>query len=197
MQKLYLESALEAAREMIRSYYVYRNVDGMIKHLSSENFSFVGFIGGNVYDSKASFIAYAQKSLNQLLSYELIDENYSVCSESDDSCQILAKITFVHAGTPKSFVLNYFFYFNRLDDKITCTHLHVSRQFDPDKDYRLILLDRTEHYPKLPWEILSHNEDLIDLINSEAVAEKSFYYCDDKKKKRGNVSLHARQYEVH
>ena len=179
MQKYYLDRALNAVREMIRSQYINRNVDGMIKHLSPENFSFVGFIEGNVFDSAASFIEYAQKSSDQLLSYELIDENYSVCSESDDSCQIRAQITFAHARTQKAFVVNHFFYFNRLGAKIICTHLHISRQFDMNKDYRLVLLNETAYYPKLPWEILSYGEDLLEFMNSGAVSEKSFVYDDD------------------
>lgn len=176
MQKCHLNSAINAAREMIQYQYIHRNVDGIIKHLSSENFSFIGFIGGNTFDSKASFIKYSQNSLNQVLSYELIDENYSVCSESDDSCQILAKITFVHAQTQKSFVLNHFFYFNRFGNEITCTHLHVSRQFDMNKANRLVFFNENMPYPKLPWEIQGYNENMMEVINSEAVAEKSFYY---------------------
>ena len=178
MQKYYLDSALNAAREMIQSYLVNRSVEGLVKYLSPENFNFMGFIEGNVFDSAAEFRQYAELSLNQTLSYKLIDENYSVCSQSNDSCQILAKTTFIHIRTQKPFVLNYFFYFNQLDDKVICTHYHVSRQFDMNKPIRLVFFNENMPYPKLPWEIQAYNEDLLEFMNSDVVAEKSFYYED-------------------
>ena len=52
MRKHYLDRALETAREMIQAYYVDRNVEGVFKHLSEENFSFMGFIEGNFFNTK-------------------------------------------------------------------------------------------------------------------------------------------------
>ncbi len=176
MQKYYLDSALNAAREMIHAYFVERNVDGLFKHLSSENFNFVGFMADNVFDSAATFREYLKDSLKYTLDYEVIGENYSVCSESRDSCQVLAKITFAYTRTKKSFALNYFFYFNRLGGKLICTHYHVSRQFNMNKPVRLVFFNENMPYPKIPWEIQAYNEDLLEFMNSDAVAEKSFYY---------------------
>ena len=130
MKKCYLDRALRTAREMIQAYYVERQVEGVFKHLSEENFSFMGFIEGIFFDSKEAFREYAEVSLPHTLNYEIIDENYSVGGQSQDSCFIIAKITFMYTPTQKPFVLNFFFYFNQLGDKIICTHYHVSRTFN-------------------------------------------------------------------
>ena len=130
MRKHYLDRALETAREMIQAYYVDRNVEGVFKHLSEENFSFMGFIEGNFFNTKEAFREYAEVSLLYTLNYEIVDENYSVGGQSQDSCLIIAKITFIYTCTQKSFGLNFFFYFNQLGDDIICTHYHVSRSFN-------------------------------------------------------------------
>lgn len=129
MKKFCLESALKAAREMIQAYYVERNVEGVFKHLSSENFSFIGFIEGISFNSKEAFREYAEVSLPNTLNYQLVDEDYSIGGQSQDSCFIIARINFMYTRAQKSFVLNFFFYFIQRDDKIICTHYHVSRSF--------------------------------------------------------------------
>ena len=129
MKKYYLDMALKAAREMIQAYYVDRNVEGVFKHLSEENFSFMGFIEGNFFNSKEAFKEYAEVSLPNTLNYKMVDENYSVGGQSQDSCLVIAKISFVYTRTQKPFVLNFFFYFNLRGGEIICTHYHVSRTF--------------------------------------------------------------------
>ncbi|MBQ7628979.1 MAG: hypothetical protein IJS81_02005 [Selenomonadaceae bacterium] len=50
MQKYYLESSLNAACEMIKAYYVDRNVDHVLKYLNNKNFIFISYDSGLSFD---------------------------------------------------------------------------------------------------------------------------------------------------
>ena len=78
MQKYYVECALKAAREMIQAYCVERDVEGVFKHLDSERFNFMGFTEGNTFTSSKNFREYVESSLNYMLAYKILEEDYSV-----------------------------------------------------------------------------------------------------------------------
>ena len=176
MHKYLLESALTAAREMIQAYCVDRNVEGVFKHLDSDKFNFMGFTEGNVFNSSKKFREYAESSLGYTLAYKLVEENYSVACESRDSCLVIAKTKLLDTRVQKISALNYFFYFNRLGNKMVCSHYHVSRLFKPPQVIKSMFFNENMPQLYLPSEIISYNEDLLDFINSTEVAEKSFYY---------------------
>lgn len=158
MNKYYLDRALDTAREMIKAYCVDRNVEGVFKHVSAESFNFVGFMENVSFNSKEDFRKYAEDSLPYTLNYNVVDEDYSIVGQSQDSCLVLAKITYMHSNTKKTLVLNYFFYFNLQGDKIICTHYHVNRQFNINKAVWLVFLNENMPYPKLPSEIQDYSE---------------------------------------
>ena len=125
MQKYYLECSLNAACEMIKAYYVDRNVDGVLKHLNSQNFTFISYDSGLSFDDLENFVAFLENGLKYLTSYKLIDENYTIGGQSQDSCFVIAKIKLIDTRTQKIFELHFFFYFNQFGNKVICPHYHV------------------------------------------------------------------------
>lgn len=176
MQKHFLELSLNTAREMIHSYFDDKNMEGILKHLSKENFTFVGVTKDAVFNSTKTYRQYAESFLDYIGSYKIIDENYSVAAESQDSCLVVANIKNIDTRTQNVCELNYFFNFNQLGKGIICPHYHVSRPFNAPKVSKTVFFNENMPNPKLPSEILSYNEELIKFMNSDAVAEKSFYY---------------------
>ena len=63
MQKYYLEYSLNAACEMIKAYYVDRNVGGVLKHLNPQNFTFISYDSGLSFDDLKNFAAFLENSL--------------------------------------------------------------------------------------------------------------------------------------
>ncbi|MBR2773542.1 MAG: hypothetical protein IKD73_00960 [Selenomonadaceae bacterium] len=114
MQKYYLECSLNAASEMIKAYYVDRNVDGVLKYLNPKNFTFISYDSGLSFDDFKNFVAFLETSLEYLVSYKLIDENYTIGGQSQDSCFVIAKIKLIDTRTQKIFELHFFFYSNQL-----------------------------------------------------------------------------------
>lgn len=179
MQKNYLDNnALNAAREMIHAYFIDRSVEGVFKYLNPASFTFMGFTENVYFNSLEEFRKYVRGALSYTIAYTIIDEDYSVCCESQDSCLVIAKIKFTDAHIRKLFNMNYFFYFNQLDDKIVCSHYHVARPFKAEILTKPIFFNENMIHLKNANEIISHTEGILEFINSEAVAEKSFYYED-------------------
>lgn len=176
MEKYYLESALNAAREMIQSYFVERNVDKVLKHLSPMKFKFVGLQEGIEFDSAKQFARFAESALDLVPMYKVIEEKYTIGNESQDSCLIIAKLKLFDTRTQKTFVLNYFMYFNQQGNKIMCQHYHVSRPLKMNEEIRSVFFNDNIPYPRLANELISYKEDLLEFMNAGAVAEKSFYY---------------------
>ena len=166
MQKNHLNRALKATREMIKSYFVDRSIDGLIKHLSSEKFTFFGGTEDHFYNSKEEFLEYATKSLENTLPYELIGENYSVEDESQDSCLIVVKILLKDTRTQKILIFKYVFYFKQQKNRIICTHYHVILLLNLNLAIKPLFFNSNEHSPKLYAEIISEYEDLIKSSSS-------------------------------
>ncbi len=179
MQKYYLEYSLNAACEMIKAYYVDRNVGGVLKHLNPQNFTFISYDSGLSFDDLKNFAAFLENSLEYLVSYKLIDENYTIGGQSQDSCFVIAKIKLIDTRTQKIFELHFFFYFNQFGNEVICPHYHVASPINTQKKIRSVFFNANAPEPKLPGEIQSHKEELIDFMNSNAVAEKSFYYAEN------------------
>ena len=179
MQKYYLECSLNAACEMIKAYYVEKNVDGVLKHLNPQNFTFISYDSGLAFDDIKNFVAFLETGLEYLTSYKLIDENYTIGGQSQDSCFVIAKIKLIDTRTQKIFELHFFFYFNQFGNEVICPHYHVTLPIKTQKKIRSVFFNANAPEPKLPGEIQSHKEELIDFMNSNAVAEKSFYYAEN------------------
>ena len=111
MQENHLNNALKASREMIRAYFVKRNVDSLIKYLDSEHFTFFFITEDYFYNSKEEFLKYAVQAMEHLRHYELVDDNYSVEGESQDSCLVVAKIALQDTRNQKVTLYKYIFYF--------------------------------------------------------------------------------------
>ena len=176
MQRYYLEMSLKAAREMIHAYFDDKNMEGVLKHLSAENFTFVGVTKDAVFNSKKTYLEYAESFLKDIGSYEIIDENYSVACESQDSCIVVVKLKQIDTCTQNICELDYFFSFNQLGNRVICSHYHVSRPFTATKVVKSVFFNENMPHPKLSSEIFAYNEELSNFMNSVEVATKSFYY---------------------
>lgn len=178
MHKYYLDCSLNAAREMINAYYVDKNVDKLFEYINPKNFTWNGYDTDISFSNAKDFRKYAEDSLSHLNFYNLIDENYSVSGETQDSCFIIAKIKLFDTRTQKNFELDFFFYFQQVGNVILCSHYHVTRPLNTKIDSNSIFFKRNSPAPFFSVEIQSFNEDLLNFITSNAVAEKSFY-CEE------------------
>lgn len=179
MHRYYLDYSLNAACEMIQAYYVDKNVAGIAKHLDKENFSWYGQDAENFIDNAEKFIKYAADSLKFMSSYKLIDENYSVIGDSQDSCYILAKIKLTDTRTQKISDVHFFFCFNQFGNITICRHYHFTIPTNSTVPTESIFFNKNFPIPFFQIEIQQHKEELLDFINSKAVAEKSFYYAEN------------------
>ena len=161
---------------MIHAYFDDKNMEGVLKHLSAENFTFVGVTKDAVFNSKKTYREYAESFLEDINTYEIIEENYSVASESQDSCLVIVKLKSIDTRTQNICELNYFFCFNQLGNRIICPHYHVSRPFTANKVVKSVFFNENMPPPELPFEVLLYNEELISFMNSAELAMKSFYY---------------------
>ena len=127
MEKYYLDKALNTAREMIHAYFDDKDINGVLKHLSDENFTFMGVTKDAVFNSREKYREYAESFLDYIGSYKIVEENYSVLSESQDSCIVIVKFKSVDTLTQNVCELNYFFYFHQVGNRIICPHYHVVR----------------------------------------------------------------------
>ena len=173
MEKYYLDKALKTAREMIHAYFDDKDINGVLKHLSAEDFTFKGVTKDAVFNSREKYREYAESFLQYIDSYEIIDENYSVLSESEDSCQILVQLKSIDALTQNICDMDYYFYFKQVMERLICPHFHVNRR---PKENQLVKSVIFNEPISIPSEISAYNDNLLELMNSEAVAEKSFYY---------------------
>ena len=173
MQKNFSEIAQNFAQEMIKSYYVDKNVDGVCNFLDKNNFSFSGFTDGKNFNSVENFRDYLQNSLDLVKFYQLRDENYSVTANSADSCIVNAKISLFESRTQKIYELQFYFYFVQAE-KILCRHYHVVNSFKAPKKIDEVFLNKNFPSPQLSHEIQSLNEDFIEFLNSLADSEKNF-----------------------
>lgn len=138
MEKYYLDKALNTAREMIHAYFDDKDINGVLKHLSAENFSFMGVNGDIFLDSIESYSEYAAGFFNYIGTYEIIEEKYSIISESEDSCLVLALVKQIDAFTGNICALNYFFYFKEFGEGVICPHYHVSSRLEENQSIRTI-----------------------------------------------------------
>lgn len=173
MEKNFGEDALNISREMIKSFYVDKNVDGVCDFLDKNNFSFSGFTDGKNFDSVEDFRVYLQNSLDFIKFYKLRDENYSVTSNSSDSCLVNAKISMLDTRTDKIHEFQFYFYFVQAE-KILCRHYHVVNSFKIPKKIDEIFFNKDFPSPQFSHEIQSLNEDFIEFLNSLADSEKNF-----------------------
>ena len=178
MQKYYLDCSLNAAREMINAYYVDRNVDKLFEYINLRNFTWSGYDSDKFFSDAKSFRKYAEDSLSHLKFYNLIDENYSIGGQSQDSCLIVAKIKLFDTRTQKIFELHFFFYFQQFGNLVLCPHYHVTRSLNAKIENKSVFFNANSPVPFLTAEIQSHNNELLDFMTSNAVAEKSFY-CEE------------------
>ena len=130
MEKYYLDKALSTAREMIHAYFDDKDINVVLKHLSAENFSFMGVKKDAVFNSREIYRKYAESFFEYIGTYEIIEEKYSIISESEDSCLVLAVVKQIDTFTENICALNYFFYFKEFGEGVICPHYHVSRQLE-------------------------------------------------------------------
>ena len=177
MEKYYLDKALKTAREMIHAYFDDKDINGVLKHLSAEDFNFKGVtkdaVFNSIFNSREKYREYAESFLQYIDSYEIIDENYSVLSESEDSCQILVQLKSIDALTQNICDMDYYFYFKQVMERLICPHFHVNRRPKENQFINSVIFNEPI---SIPSEISAYNDNLLELMNSEAVAEKSFYY---------------------
>lgn len=173
MEKIFSDDALNISREMIKSFYVDKNVDGVYNFLDKNNFSFSGFTDGKNFNSVENFRDYLQNALYLMDSYQLHAENYSVVANSQDSCLVNAKISLLDTRTQKIYDLQFYFYFVQAE-KILCRYYHVVNSFKAPKKIDEIFLNKNFPLPQLSHEIQSLNEDFIEFLNSLADSEKNF-----------------------
>lgn len=138
MEKYYLDKALNTAHEMIHAYFDDKDINGVLKHLSAENFTFIGVNGDIFFDSIESYSKYAESFFNYIGTYEIIEEKYSIISESEDSCLVLVRLKQIDALTQNICDLNYFFCFKQVGDGVICSHYHVSHVFEENPYIRSI-----------------------------------------------------------
>lgn len=152
MQEYYLGKALNTAHEMLHAYFEDKNINGVLKHLSAENFNFMDVTKDAVFNSTETYREYAESFFKYIDSYEIVDENYSVLSESQDSCVVIVKFKSVDTLTQNVCELNYFFYFNQIDDRIVCPHYHVIRSSTENQliraDYGMRICQGMIFYPR-------------------------------------------------
>ena len=103
-----MDYSLNAAREMINAYYVEKNIDKLFEHINLRNFTWSGYDLDKSFSNAQDFRKYVVESLPHLRFYNLIDENYTVGGESQDSCFIIAKIKLFDTRTQKIFELHFF-----------------------------------------------------------------------------------------
>ena len=173
MQKNFSEIAQNFAQEMIKSYYVDKNVDGVLNFLDKNNFSLNNLVDGKNFNSVENFRDYLQNALHLMDSYQLHAENYSVTANSQDSCLVNAKISLLDTRTQKIYNLQFYFYFVQAE-KILCRHYHVVNSFKAPKKIDEVFLNKNFPSPQLSHEIQSLNEDFIEFLNSLADSEKNF-----------------------
>lgn len=166
MEENLLSNALKATREMIRSYFVDRNIDSLVKYLDSERFTFFFIMEDYFYNSKEEFLTYAANAMKYLLRYELVDDNYSVECESQDSCLIVAKIALRDAHKQKTTLYKYVFYFKQQGDNVICTHNHAILLHSLNQLLHSEFFDDSRSDKKLFVEILPEYEDLAKVSSS-------------------------------
>lgn len=179
MQRYYLDYSLNAASEMVNSYYVDKNIKGVFKHIYKGNFSWMGYDYDLFFNDADEFRKFAESKLEFLSSYELIKEDYSVISEAQESCIVIAQIKLLETRMQKDFDLNIFFYFCQLGKSVICQHYHVVRPPRIKTENKSIFFSEIAPKSVLPNEIQAYNEELLNFINSNAAAEKSFYFAEN------------------
>lgn len=127
MQKYYLDKALNTAHEIMHAYFDDKDINGVLKNLSAKNFTFIGVTKDAVFNSRETYSKYAESFFDYIGSYEIVDENYSVLSESQDSCLVIVKFKSVDTLTQNVCERNYFFQFNLVGNRLICPHYHVVR----------------------------------------------------------------------
>lgn len=169
MKKIFLDCALNSAQQMIKFFYVDKNVDEVCKFLDKNNFSFNCFIDGKDFDSVENFHDYLQNSLDLIKFYEIADENYSIAANSQDSCIVDAKIISVDKQSKKICDLQFYFYFIQREQQIFCHHYHVVRPFKINnflpKEYVIHINEKILIYPRL--KKIKIDEKIIELTAME------------------------------
>ena len=72
-----------------------------------------------------------------------------------------------------------FFYFQQIGNQVLCPHYHVTHPTDAKPESNSVFFKANVPKPFLTAEIQSHNDELLDFVTSNAVAEKSFYYAEN------------------
>lgn len=176
MEKYYLDKALNTARDMLHAYFDDKDINGVLKHLSDENFTFMGVTKDAVFNSREKYLEYAESFFQYIDTYVLIDEKYSVLSESQDSCLVLVQLKSIDTLTKNICDMDYYFYLKQVGNRLICPHFHVSRPSKANQLIESVFFNENPPRRNIPSEIESYNDNFLELMNSEAVAEKSFYY---------------------
>ena len=124
----YIDAAVDAARQMIKTFFVDKNVDGLIEFLNPEKFTWVGNgvddILTDVEDVRQTF-----KMRQQIIAdkYSIVDEDYMIGGSSNDSCIVIARITFQTSDVSDVLktMLHFSFYFQLIDGQLRVSHYHV------------------------------------------------------------------------
>ena len=124
-----IKESVAIVRTMIRSFFIYKNVDVVLSNLNKNSFSWIG----NDEDQIFVGIDELEKCLREDRdivsdSYKLIDEKYSVVASSNDSCVVVAKIFFEGLNQRQGFKfpLHFTFYLQLIDDELKVSHYHAS-----------------------------------------------------------------------
>ena len=159
MKKYFLERSLNTAREMIHAYFYNKDMERIVKYLNPKTFSFMSVTKDAVFNSIKTYRQYAESLLEQIASYEIIEENYSVACESQDSCLVIVNLKQINTHTQNLCELDFFFHFRQLGNRIVCPHYHVRRPLTAHKVNKSVFFNENMPTPKLPFEILSYNEE--------------------------------------
>ncbi len=128
MQHYHQKESIQICKQMIKAFFIDKNVDRVLSYINPKNFTWIGpgenDILTNIDDIKNYFKDHCEIVTE---AYKIVSEKYSIGVSSCDSCIVIAEIMFKGIKERQNYrsSLHFSFYVQLVNDKLLISHYHV------------------------------------------------------------------------
>lgn len=181
MKDFYERQAIYIVRQMIKAFYIDKDIDKVLSFTNPKKFTFIGFSESLVltdFDEIKKF--FKSKCEVVVENYKIIDEDYFISASSVDSCIVFARVTFKGNGVRENYFpkLHFSFYLQLIGGKLLVSHYHVHLAIKNNqiKMAESLFSDKIFKSFISNVDLAYQNEILYNFFNSTGIALKVFFY---------------------
>lgn len=183
MQNWHKKESIRIAKQMIRAFFIEKNVDEVLRHVNPNGFTWIGSGENEILNNIDDVRKHFKERINKVtLLYRIVGEEYLIGGSSLDSCLVIAKIKFQGVNDRRSYrsALHFSFYFQLIDDALMVSQWHVNipikQSLPEDGGHFMIHEQLAEPGESIMMDAQYRQGLLNNFFDVDNIAMKSFRY---------------------